>query len=438
MSWTEYPLDQLVDRFISGGTPNTKNEEYWRGNVPWVTGADFYDGNVVVGRKHINNVAIRKSATNIVPSGAILLVTRTGVGKMAIADQDIAISQDITGVVVKNGISTEYVIAAIRRQTKSLLNAQRGATIKGVTRDDIRNLKIPLPPPSEQQRIVEILDQADALRRKRAEADEKAQRILPALFMKMFGDAERHWSEAPISKLVEQRKGAIRTGPFGSQLRHSEFVEQGIPVLGIDNVVTNRFRWTKPRALPPEKYRQFERFRVFPEDVLLTIMGTTGRVCVAPPDLPECMSTKHLCVLTFDRQKVEPVYAWAALLFDPFVRAQVKSSGHGAIMEGWNTTIVKNLNLRVPSPDLQREFVKRARAVLSHETNSEVSADNLENVYEAVTHRAFSGDLTARWREARTDELLREAEEQARMIEEANVKGAGRTGRGRPRRAASC
>lgn len=317
-------------------------------------------------------------------------------------------------------------------------HAVAGVKMPRIIMEKFWNHQVPLPPPSEQQQIVKILDQADAVRRKRAEAGEKAQRILPALFMRMFGGTESHWSEAPISELVEQRTGSIRTGPFGSQLRHSEFVERGIPVLGIDNVVTNRFRWTNPRALPTEKYNQFKRFRVFPEDVLITIMGTTGRVCVAPTDLPECMSTKHLCVLTFDRRKVEPVYVWAALLFDPFVRAQIESSGHGAIMEGWNTTIVKNLKLRVPSPDLQHEFAQHTRAVLAHETNSEVSASNLKKVFELVTHRAFSGDLTARWRETRAHELLREAKEQARMIEKAASNGSGRTGRGRPRRASSC
>jgi len=418
MSWATVPLGKIISLKYGKALPARDRDE--TGQYP-VAGSNGAQG----------------AHSHFLVDGPGIVVGRKGsAGKVVWYGQPFWPIDTTYFVEPKIKLDMRYVFYLLTHLQLDRLKTVTG--VPGLNREDVYREEVPLPPPSEQQRIVEILDQTDALRRKRTEADEKAQRILPALFVKMFGDAERHWSEAPISKLVEQRKGAIRTGPFGSHLRHSEFVEQGIPVLGIDNVVTNRFRWAKPRALPPEKYRQFKRFRVFPEDVLITIMGTTGRVCVAPSDLPECMSTKHLCVLTFDRQKVEPVYVWAALLFDPFVRAQVKSSGHGAIMEGWNTTIVKNLNLRVPSPDLQREFVKRARAVLSHETNSEVSADNLKNVYEAVTHRAFSGDLTAKWRESRTDELLRETEEQARMIEEANMKGAGRTGHGRPRRTASC
>ena len=51
MKWPEYQLSQLAERFISGGTPNTKVMEYWEGNIPWITGADFVDGEVIIGRR---------------------------------------------------------------------------------------------------------------------------------------------------------------------------------------------------------------------------------------------------------------------------------------------------------------------------------------------------------------------------------------------------
>jgi len=182
MKWPEYALSQLSSSFISGGTPSTKVREYWEGEIPWITGADIVDGEVSIGRRYINESAVSNSATNIVPERSLR------VGKIAIAPVDIAISQDLTGIVLKKGIDPKFALAAIRSRMGVLLAAQRGATIKGVTRDAVKRLIIPLPPLYEQRRIVEILDQSDALRKKRAEADAKAARILPALFYKMFGD----------------------------------------------------------------------------------------------------------------------------------------------------------------------------------------------------------------------------------------------------------
>ena len=298
-------------------------------------------------------------------------------------------------------------------------SAASGTTRSRITRRNLERIQIPLPPLSEQRRIVEILDQADALRRLRAEADVKAQRILPALFLKMFGDGAPNssgWPSQTISQLAEQRRGSIRTGPFGSQLRHAEFISKGVPVLGIDNVVTNRFRWARVRCLPLERYDEFKQFRVLPGDVLITIMGTTGRVCVVPSDLPECMSTKHLCVITFDRSKIDPVYAWASVLHDPFVRQQVRTSGHGAIMEGWNMGIVSSLRLRRPPIEQQREFADLVLRLEKQWTHQDNVDETLDELFSSLAHRAFSGELTAKWREAHRGQLRAEMAEQEKLL----------------------
>ena len=228
-----------------------------------------------------------------------------------------------------------------------------------VPKSFMENAFVPLPPLNEQRKIVGILNRAARIDCLLASITQRLRELVPALFNKMFGDREarsQHWPTATIEQLLASKRGSIRTGPFGSQLKHSEFTDQGVPVLGIDNVVANKFLWAKPRYIPPQKYAKFTRYRVFPGDVIVTIMGTTGRVCVAPDDLPECMSTKHLCVLTLDRSVVEPLFVWGALLFDDNVRAQTRVQGQGQIMEGWNLTIVKRLQLRIPPIDIQRSF----------------------------------------------------------------------------------
>ena len=96
MRWTEFKFSNLAEKFISGGTPNTKVKLYWNGDIPWITGADFTNGEIILGRRFINQNAVSNSATNIVPKGSIVMVTRTGVGKIAITQEDTAISQDIT------------------------------------------------------------------------------------------------------------------------------------------------------------------------------------------------------------------------------------------------------------------------------------------------------------------------------------------------------
>ena len=154
----------------------------------------------------INSTAVSNSSTHIVPKNAVLLVTRTGVGKLVKANCDIAISQDLTGIVLKKSIDPDYAIYAIQSKIKSLARLQQGAIIKGLLRKDIEQLNIPLPPFSEQRRIVEILDRADFIRKKRIDVDKIIENILTSLFYKTFGDPfkrDKSISTEPLGKLIE-------------------------------------------------------------------------------------------------------------------------------------------------------------------------------------------------------------------------------------------
>ena len=268
---------------------------------------------------------------------------------------------------------------------------------KRVPTDFLGSFDVPLPPLPEQKRIAAILDKADAIRRKRQQAIQLADEFLRATFLDMFGDPvtnPKGWPEKLVGELLASTPDAIRTGPFGSQLRHSEFSEEGeVPVLGIDNVVTNSFRWAKPRYLSGDRFSQFRRYTVFPEDVLITIMGTTGRVAVAPQDLPTCMNTKHLCALTLNRDLMDPWFFWATIMFDSRVRGQTKVAGGGAIMEGWNMGIIRGLTVRVPPLELQAKF-RRVRDKVSHLGALQVrDADLAADISASLSQRAFAGEL---------------------------------------------
>src|SRR4030095_5240218 len=89
--WKVKKVADVGSRFLNGGTPTTKNEDYWKGNIPWITGADIINQGIGIIRRFISMEAVRNSATNIIEKGNLLLVTRTGVGKLAIAPFDIAI-----------------------------------------------------------------------------------------------------------------------------------------------------------------------------------------------------------------------------------------------------------------------------------------------------------------------------------------------------------
>ncbi len=161
--WRMVSLKQVARQMLHGGTPSTKIPSYWQGDIPWVTGADFEDQEVVIGRRYISRKAVEASATNVIPKGHLLILTRTGVSKVAAAPCDIAISQDITGVIVKEDeFCPKFIFQQLDRLSGRLKTLIQGTSIKGLLREDLETFAIPAPSLPEQRRIAEILNAVDA------------------------------------------------------------------------------------------------------------------------------------------------------------------------------------------------------------------------------------------------------------------------------------
>jgi len=161
--WDLGVLNDYCISFINGGTPSTKNAAYWQGNIPWVTGADFLETfEIGLIRRKITNEAVKNSATHVIHKGNILLVTRTGVGKLAIAPTDIAISQDITGLILDSDQAiTNYFYYYFQRLVKGFKKVNQGTSINGIIRDDLINCPIHVPKTTEQTVVAAKLHHID-------------------------------------------------------------------------------------------------------------------------------------------------------------------------------------------------------------------------------------------------------------------------------------
>ncbi|WP_112196775.1 restriction endonuclease subunit S [Pseudomonas sp. LG1E9] len=287
-------------------------------------------------------------------------------------------------------LDQSYLLRVLPLALKEIEDRTPFVTVKHLSVKSLREIEISLPPLSEQRRIAAILDKADALRAKRRETIAKLDQLLKSVFLEMFGDATV--ATTSVAELAPSA-GAIRTGPFGSQLLHSEFVEHGIAVLGIDNAVTNAFAWAKPRFITTEKYSQLSRYRVNPGDVLITIMGTCGRCAVVPDDMPTAINTKHLCCISLDRTRCEPEFLHSYFLLHPIARNYLESRAKGAIMAGLNMGIIKELPVVLPSLEKQRHFVSIKRALGRQIEQTQAQENRFDELFAGLQQNAFAGTL---------------------------------------------
>lgn len=274
--------------------------------------------------------------------------------------------------------------------------------MKNMSNTTLAQLVIGLPSQTKQRRIVTLLDEAfEGIATAKAHAEQSlrnAQALIAAGYQSIVDSFDRtSWPTKTVAALAEARKGAMRTGPFGSQLLHSEFVDEGIAVLGIDNAVTNEFRWGERRYITELKYQDLTRYRVFPGDVLITIMGTCGRCAVVPNDIPLAINTKHLCCITLDRQHCLPAYLHMYFLHDPIARQYLEAQAKGSIMAGLNMGIISELPVRLPPLDVQAEIVAKFDDLSAHCARLsgiyQRKLTALAELKQSLLHQAFTGQL---------------------------------------------
>lgn len=273
----------------------------------------------------------------------------------------------------------------------------KGAGLKHISKKYIENLDIPILPFETQNKIVAVLDKASSLVEKREQSIKLLDEILLASFLKMFGKNNpsfEKWEEVEVESLAKSKKGSMRTGPFGSSLKHEEFDEEGpVAVLGIDNAVDNEFKWKKKRFLTLEKYQNFKQYTVYPRDVIITIMGTVGRSAVIPDNIGTAINTKHLAAITLDEKKCNPFYLAYSIHSNPFVAFQMKSKSRGAIMAGFNLGLIKRIKLKAAPIELQNEFetiYKKNKQTLSI---LEESKNDIVNLFNSIIQKVFNGEL---------------------------------------------
>jgi type I restriction enzyme, S subunit len=272
-----------------------------------------------------------------------------------------------------------------------------GATIPHINRDALERIPIPVFAYDDQIRIATLLSKVENLISRRRQQIKQLDELLKSVFLEMFGPANQlleTWPLVEIKELAAKHKGAMRTGPFGSNLLHSEFSSTGdVAVMGIDNAVHNRFTWGDQRFITKKKYKKLGNYKIFPGDVIITIMGTIGCSAVIPDDIPLAINTKHLAAITLDRKLANPLFLSYSIHSNPYILKQFKNKNRGAIMSGLNLTIIKETKIRRPPIQLQNHFASVHNQIDGLKSRYQKSLTELNNFYGVLSQKAFKGEL---------------------------------------------
>jgi len=178
-----------------------------------------------------------------------------------------------------------------------------------------------------------------------------------------LGWIPREWETRRLAELLADVDPAMRSGPFGSALLKQELVSTGIPLLGIDNVHTERFIDEYNRFVTPRKFSELARYAVRPADLMITIMGTVGRCCLVPDNIGQALSSKHTWTITLDQKLYSPYLAMLQINYSPWVLNNFASDQQGGTMVAIRSETLRSTFLPVPSRQDQRLMEDRLREI---------------------------------------------------------------------------
>jgi type I restriction enzyme S subunit len=405
-SWRTAKLGSIA-RVRRGASPRPKGDpKYFGGEIPWLKIGDVSPGDRYVQSTEEGVTEAGRERSVYIEPGTLLLSNSASVGRPVVTKIGVCIHDGWLAIdELDPAVTRDYLYWFFTASRKQLQTLAPSGTQKNLNTTLVKALTVPLPPLPEQQLIVKILDRADTLRKRRDEAVRRSDQILPALFINMFGDPTLNPMKWPVCNLAE----------LATELRYgtsAKCVEtpDGLPVLRIPNVVRGEI------DLSDLKYCELsddevELARLEQGDLLIVRTNGNrnyvGRCAVFTEERP-CLFASYLIRVRLDRDTVDPWYVAEFLrsmagryAMSPAIRT---TAGQSNI----NTQGLRQVSLPVPPLARQEVFRDRGVDLRGLLKRQREASERVEAVFSSLLTRAFSGELTAKWREAHVGKLLTE------------------------------
>jgi type I restriction enzyme S subunit len=251
---------------------------------------------------------------------------------------------------------------------------------------DFLNIQIHMtvPPFAEQERIVMLLDEADGLRKLRAQADQRSAALIPALFNEMFGDPDKNpkgWKVCSFAEVGKLDRGRSKNRPRDD----SSLYGGKYPFIQTGNVANSNGEITTYTQTYSEK--GLAQSRMWPAGTLvITIAANIGKTAILT--FPACFPDSMVGFIPGDRVIVEYVRTWLVTM-----ESRLEEAAPQMAQKNINLKILSELMIPVPPLQLQKEFAGRIAEIRKLDARQATTRTHLDALFQSMLHRSFNGDL---------------------------------------------
>ena len=415
--WEVKTLGEVTDIF-KGGTPKRNVERYFQGDIAWAIPTDItkLNGSLYIDdtETHISEEALGKSSARLLPAGTVLLTSRATIGKVAITKIPIATNQGFANFLCKEAVANVFLAYYLRSITDLLISLGGGTTFLEVTKKTLLNVEIPLPPLSEQHRIVtkieELLTKLDAgineLHKAQSQLKRYRQSVLKAAFEGKLTEAWRaeHQDEIePADPIADDLPGGWVWGTVGkiAQKIHYGYTESatndpiGPKFLRITDIQNNSVNWDSVPYCQIDEVKQ-QQYLLKENDLVFARTGATvGKSFLIQGSIPDAVFASYLIRIVL-KKEINAKFVYIFFQSQSYW-LQIHQGKVGSGQPNVNAKILSQITLPLPPLSEQQSIVSEVESRISVVDEVEktimVELRRAEQLRQSILKRAFSGKL---------------------------------------------
>lgn len=287
-NWQKVKLGDIAD-IIGGGTPSTKNYDFWNGDVSWLTPKDlsgYKERYISKGERNITTSGLQNSSARLLPKGTVLLTSRAPIGYLAIAKQEVCTNQGFKSIVLKSGYSPEFFYYLLKNNMEYIIGMSSGSTFAEISGTQVKNLEFNIPDYDTQKKIAGVLGALDDKIELNNKINQNLEAQAQALFKSWFVDFEPFGGKMPDDWKIG-RLGEIADITMGQSPNGSSYNEDKQGCIFFQGRAEFGKRFPSVRLYTTEPKRMAKK-----NDILMSVRAPVGDFNIAVED---CCIGRGLC-----------------------------------------------------------------------------------------------------------------------------------------------
>lgn len=387
-NWIKVKISDIGE-VVGGATPSTKNEQFYNGDISWITPKDLSDfkGRFIShGERNITQQGLESCSTRLLPKNTILFSSRAPIGYVAIAKKNMCTNQGFKSVIPNEKIDYMFLYYLLKYNKDRIETMGSGTTFKEVSGSTMRNIEVEIPRSiTEQIKISNLLDAIDSKIENNQKINSNLEQQMQAIFVKMFGESIDTLGDCDttLSGLVESVDNRGKTPPLSPDVTDYPIID--VRALSGSSRIIDYNNCSK--FVDEETYNNwFRNGHPQPYDILISTVGSLAEMKLFLGNIG-CIAQN---VVGFRCKQISPLYIYQYL---NYIKNDLVAYNIGSVQPSIKVTHIIKHHIFLPDKCEIDKFDEIARDMTNQIYANCKEIENLTQLRDTLLPKLMSGEI---------------------------------------------